>query len=152
MRNQNDKRRLERGASLVEMTCAVFLVTFGVMGVIQSSVSGLDHTRALAEYRIAARALENEIATLRALDFTALTPGADQPFRSNTPELEELHLATGSVKIRPADTSGLKEIRAQVRWIGEHGRPIVKTRRILIGDNFSGAENGLGTDDETQAQ
>ena len=124
----------DAGFSLIELTCALFIVTLGVFGIIQMYLVGMDKTRAVNEYAVAFQALNNEIETLRALPFEAFEEGKDLPFRSETPALERLVHARGTVTVvdRTAETPGLKQVRARLRWTGEHGRIIEKHVTTLI--------------------
>mgnify|MGYP001496035593 CR=1 FL=1 len=122
------------GFSLFELTCALFVITTGIFGVIQLYTLGLDKTKAANEYAIARTAIDNEIETLRALPFDELKNGRTESFRSRTPALEKLVNAKGIVVItdRTGDTRGLKQVEVILRWKGEYGRLIEKSMTTLI--------------------
>lgn len=126
------KRKGELGSALIELTCALFVVTLGVLGVLQMYSVGMDKTNAVNEYAIALRAVDNELETLRTLPFEELSNGK-HPFRSRTPELERLVRAAGTVTVTDyPGVQGLKEVHVFLRWTGEHGRIIEKQLTTLI--------------------
>ena len=127
-------RRRSAGFYLNELMCALFLVSAGLLGALQSHTLALEKAKWVSEYAIATRALANEIETLRALPFDALEPGRELPFRSATPELERLVRANATVTIadKSDDAPGLKQVRATVAWRGEHGRRIQKHLVTLV--------------------
>lgn len=122
------------GFSLIELTCALFIITVGVFGVFQMYSIALDKTRALKEYAVAQTALLNEIETLRSMPFDQLTDTDNGPFHSVTPEIKRLMKVQSVVTItdRSQNNRGLKEVQVTVRWIGEHGRRIEKRLTTLI--------------------
>ncbi len=124
---------LQRGFSLIELTCAMAVVSIGLGGVLHIYLHGIEKMRAVDEYETALCVLNNEIETLRAQSWDALEPGAGLPFRS-APLIEGLHLAETQVTIQDAFNGqpGLKQATARIRWIGEHGRPIEKELTTLI--------------------
>jgi Tfp pilus assembly protein PilV len=122
----------QRGSFLLEVTCAVFIITFGVMGVLQGHMVVWDKTKALQENAIAERALQNEMEYRRAQSFDALQNAEAAAFLSNTPELEKLHAAKAVVIIGDAGVPGLKEVTLRLRWRGEHGRLIEKSLSTLM--------------------
>jgi len=124
----------ECGLSLLELVAAIFVLTVGVMAVIQSQFVVLDKMRDVNEYHVATRALVNELEYLRALPFEGLAAGEGLPFRSVTPALERLHAAEGRVTIHPRAQGlpGLNEVMVQIRWRGEHGRWIEKRMDTLV--------------------
>jgi len=133
MKHVKRTTKTDAGLSLVETTCALFVATAGIFGVMQMHTTAISKTKAIAEYGIATEALNNELETRKALPFDALEPGSDQPFISDTPRLEHLHSARTTVDIRPVpDNNNLKEIRARIQWRGEHGRNIEKSFVTLI--------------------
>lgn len=131
---RSSRRRPRSGFSLIELTCALFVITTGIFGVIQLYTLGLDKTKAANEYAIARTAIDNELETLRALPFEELKSGTAKSFRSRTPALEKLVNAKGIVVItdRTGDTRGLKQVEVILRWKGEYGRLIEKSMTTLI--------------------
>lgn len=128
--------RRNSGFSLIELNCALFVVTAGIFGVLGTYQLVMDKTRALNEYALAERIVRNEIESLRALPFAALEAAEAAPFRSQTPGLERLVNATPTLTIldRAETAPGLKEVRARLAWTGEKGRTIRYELVTLIAD------------------
>ncbi len=126
--------RRTRGASLIELMTAIFVLTFGVMGALQLYYVQMDKTRTLHEYTVAHAALTAEIETLRASSFDALALGDAQPFSSTPPAFQFLHRPRGWVDVadRSGETAGLKAITVHLEWTGEHGRTIHRTLTTMI--------------------
>ncbi len=131
--NKRNSLPLNSGFSLVELTCALAVVSIGFGGVFHIYLHGLEKMRAVDEYEMALCALNNEIETLRAQPWDTLTPGEALSFRS-TPLIDGLHLAETQVTIQdvPEGPPGLRQATVQIRWIGEYGRHIEKTLTTLI--------------------
>jgi len=55
------------GFSLIELTCAMFIISLGLFAVVHVYLQGIEKMRAIDEYETALCALNNEIETLRAL-------------------------------------------------------------------------------------
>jgi len=123
------------GFSLMELTAALFVLSVGLLGAIQMYHVGVDKTRVLGEKAIAAAAIQNELETLRAAPFSALTNTEEGTFRSETPGLARLVNATGRVMIADEDCPGLKRVTVSIRWTGEHGRTIEQSVTTLIADD-----------------
>ena len=137
MANRAEKLLKDRaGTTLIELVAALFVITIGLFGVIEMYHFGIDKMHALNEYKIAMRAVQNEIETLRALPFSELRNTDDGDFRSETPEVATLVNATPEVII--TDYTGtenrLKHVEVSLKWTGEHGRTIEKRVTTLIAD------------------
>ena len=120
------------GFTLLELSCAIFILTIGVFGVIEMFYFGLNKVRALSEADVAMRAVQNEVEVLRGVPFAELgieTTG----FRSVTPETERLMNATPEVRIEDAGTA-LKKVVVSIAWTGENGRRVEKGVTTLIAD------------------
>ncbi len=129
---QRRNRRSTRGAALVELTCAIFIITVGVFGALQMYTLALTGAKVANEYSIAGRVLINEIETLRGSPFESLAAGKS-PFRSQTPEMDRLVRASGTVEIMEyPGVPDLKSVRVALRWVGEHGRVVEKQLNTLI--------------------
>ncbi len=128
--------RRNHGFSLIELNCALFVVTAGIFGALGTYQLVMDKTRALNEYALAERIVRNELECLRALPFAALEAGENTPFRTQTPGMERLVHATTAVDVRDrADVApGLKEVRARIAWTGEKGRTIDYELVTLVAD------------------
>lgn len=124
---------LSNGFSLVELTCALAVVSIGLGSVIHVYLRGIEKMRAIDEYETALCVLNNELETLRAQPWDALEPGDALPFRS-APHIEGLRLAETWAAIEDASggDAGLKQVTARIRWIGEHGRRIEKELTTFI--------------------
>lgn len=120
--------RSTQGFQLIELMCATFIVTAGLFGMMQMYIHGLRNIRAVNEYETAQIVLGNEMETLRALPFSKLLIGMEQPFRSYTPNMERMHLATGKVDIEAlaGGPDRLLKVTVRLQWIGDHGRLIQK--------------------------
>ena len=137
MANKTEKLLKDRaGLTLIELIAALFVLTVGMFGVIQMYHFGLDKMRALNEYAIAMRAIQNEVETLRSVPFSQLDNTDSGQFRSETPELAMLVNATPTVSITDYDggRKRLKQVTVSLRWTGEHGRTIEKKVTTLIAD------------------
>ena len=123
------------GFTLIELTAALFILTVGILGVIQMFHYGIAKMHAVNENAIVVRALQNEIETLRSLPFDELIEVRDAPFRSVTPELGKLVNTRALVTIETEpDNARLQRVTASVAWSGEHGRTIRKSLTTLIAD------------------
>lgn len=124
---------LRRGFTLLELTCAIFVISAGLFGILHIYLQGIDKMQAINEYETAICALSNEMEMLRTVPFDALELGNGQPFHSETPGLEHLHLAeTLTFIAAEEDDTALKRVTVRIRWIGEHGRRIEKELTTLI--------------------
>ncbi len=129
------KSPLDRGGfALLEAVTALFIAVTGLFGAFQMFQYGVDKIRVIHEYRIAARAIENELETLRAQPFETLEAGTNQAFLSVTPEAASLPAVRTRTEIKP-DTvapSRLKEVSITVRWRSENGRPVERRLTALV--------------------
>jgi len=129
------KNRLlaRNGFTLVELTCALFVISVGLFGVIHIYMRGMEKMNAINEYETALCALNNEMETLRATAWESQEPGEGLPFQSETPGVERLHLAETRTCIAVEnDNAALKRVTVRIRWTGEHGRRIEKKLTTLI--------------------
>ncbi len=123
------------GVSLLEAMAALFVLSVGLMGLMQMFVVAMDTTKEVYEQDVAARAIQNELETLRAqgwIDGSA--DNDDTPFVSVTPELQRLFNAKGSVQVRPyaENDAALREITLRVVWTSRHGRRVEKKATTLM--------------------
>ena len=131
--NKEHTLLLKHGFTLLELTCAIFVISVGLFGILHIYLQGIDKMQAINEYETALCALSNEMETLRTVPFDALELGDGLPFRSETPGLEHLHLAETLCFIAAEeDGAALKRVTVRIRWIGEHGRRIEKELTTLI--------------------
>ena len=135
------KNRLlsKRGHTLLELTCALFVISVGLFGVIHIYLSGLEKMNAINEYETALCALHNE-------------PGEGLPFLSETPGMERLYLAEAQTCITAEnDSAALKRVTVRIRWIGEHGRRIEKKLTTLIAQTDTLPEPVAGKEEYAHA-
>ncbi len=129
------KSPLDRGGfALLEASTALFIAVTGLFGAFQMFQYGVDKIRVIHEYRIAARAIENELETLRAQPFDALEAAADCPFLSVTPEVAALPALRARSAIRPDSVAParLKEVSITLLWRTENGRQVERRLTALI--------------------
>jgi len=122
----------DRGFTLLELTCALFIVTVAGFGAIQLYSTGMDKILEMREGDVALEVLRNEIEFLRARAFNSLE--STDNFATTTPAIETLHAAVSSVTVKPATTPGLKEVTVSLRWQSLHGRWIERSLTTLIAD------------------
>lgn len=125
-----------RGAALLEVSCALFIVTVGLFGVLQMYTSALNHTRYLLESDLAQNILENEVETLHGAGFDALNVGTTSAFHTESEALRRLHDAHTRVTVAP--TAGAerfaKTITLTVTWTGRTGRTITRSISTIVAD------------------
>jgi Tfp pilus assembly protein PilV len=124
------------GFSMIELVTALFVLTLGLFGTVQTYHVAMDKIRAARENAIAVRAIQNEVEVLRSMPFGELTDKANAPFSRPAPELDALVRATPEVSISPYGDAALrlKEVTVSVRWSGDNGRMITKAVTTLIAD------------------
>lgn len=139
--------RRNGGWSLVELMTALFVLSLGLMGVIQTYHFGLDKIRTMRESGIATRIVQNEVETLRALPFSALDDRKNAPFISPAPGLERLVNGTPALTIRPHPDPALrlKEATVSLRWSGDNGRTMERSATTLIADKGMAKRAARGT-------
>lgn len=129
------------GFSLLEMTAAIFILCFGVMGIMTTYHFGMEKIRTLREAAIVTQAVQNEIETLRALPFDQLHDGQQAALHGTTAGMEDLVNVTPLVSIKPhGEGLQLKEVSVSVRWTGDNGRTIEKAATTLIADKEGSAQ------------
>ena len=134
-------RNRTSGFTLIELMAALFVLTFGMFGVVQMYDFGLDKILMLRESATATRLVRNEIEMLRGRPFAELTDRENAPFAGPTPGLEDLVNGTPAVTIRPYGDPGLglKEVTVSLRWTGDNARTMERTTTTLIADKAGGA-------------
>lgn len=132
--NNASKTKARQGFMLIELVVALFILAVGLFGVIEIFHFGLGKLHATQESRIAMRAVQNEIETLRGMPFDELAAAEDAPFVSETPEMERLVNVRAGVTIRdyPEGEGKLREVTVTVVWTGEKGRRIEKRLTTLV--------------------
>lgn len=118
------------GASYLELTASLFILSVGILGSFQLFHFTLDRMRVVKEDGIAMCAVQNEIEWLRARPFEEIALG-EGPFASSTPETSQLVNAQSRVQVdfvNPMQPD-LKRVEAIVTWRGDQGRTV--TRRVV---------------------
>ena len=130
------KRPNNGGFTLLELTCALFVITVAGFGAIQLYSIGLDKMAEMREHDVALEVLRNELELLRAQPFAALADG--MPPAAATPVLESLHEPALAVAVADGGAPGLKEVSVTLRWQSRHGRWIGRSLTTLIADKGVG--------------
>jgi len=130
---KNSKRA---GFTLLELTCALFVITVAGFGAIQLYSIGLDKMAEMRENDVALEALRNEIELIHAQPFSALADGMAPAVAA--PTLESLHKPALSVAVADGGVPGLKEVTVTLRWQSRHGRWIGRSLTTLIADKGTG--------------
>lgn len=123
--------RHNHGFSLLELTCALFVITVAGFGSIQLYSIGMDKIVMMREYDIATEVLRNEMEQLRAEPCSAL--GVRTVFEAASPALEGLHRPETAIQALDR-APGLKEVTVSLRWQSRHGRWIGRELTTLIAD------------------
>jgi hypothetical protein len=128
-------KKRNQGFSLLELTCAIFVVTVAGFGSIQLYSIGMDKIVMMQEYDVATVQLRNEVERLRSLPFDALVDGMAGAPPSAT--LETLHDPVLAIKTSER-APGLREVVVTLTWQSRGGRAITRELTTLIADH--GAE------------
>jgi Tfp pilus assembly protein PilE len=130
----------QAGFTLLELVAAFFILSVGVFGAMTMYHFGIAKTKAVSENRAVLNAIQNEVECLRALPFGELENRQAGPFLATSPTFKRLVNVTPALTIRdyPGVEGRLKEVTAQIRWTGEHGRTIAKSVTTLIADTGPG--------------
>jgi prepilin-type N-terminal cleavage/methylation domain-containing protein len=123
------RHRSNSGFTLIELTCALFIVTTAGFGAIQLYSIGIDKILEMREFDVATELLRNEMEQIRTLSFDAVA-NRDSLYNPS-PASESLHKAEGAVRITDA-AAGLKEVTVTLRWQARHGRWITRSLTTRI--------------------
>lgn len=124
--------RNNRGFSLLELTCAIFVVTVAGFGSIQLYSVGMDKIIMMREYDVATSELRNEVERLRSLPFDAVSDGmAVSPPSAALATLSEPLLTVAATERSP----GLKAVDVSLTWNSRGGRTIMRKLTTLIADH-----------------
>ena len=132
----HSKRR--EGFTLLELTCALFVITVAGFGALQLYSTAMDRIVDMRDYDVAAEILRNEIETLRALPFNEIHD--HMAARSGTPALESLHKPELTVAVRPGAYPALKEVTVTLRWQVRQGRQVTRALTTLLADRTGGVQ------------
>ena len=131
MRDTARKRRHNAGFSLLEFTCALFVITVAGFGSIQLYSIGMNKIVMMREYDMATVTLRNEVERLRALPYATLADG--MAASSTQADLETLHEAVFAINVSER-ASGLREVAVALTWQSRGGRSITRELTTLIAD------------------
>lgn len=131
MRDTERKRGRNAGFSLLEFTCALFVIMVAGFGSIQLYSIGMSKIVMMREYDAATATLRNEIERLRAVPFDSLNDA--MAASSSTDDLETLHQPILSVKTSER-APGLREVVVELTWKSRGGRSITRELTTLIAD------------------
>lgn len=124
--------RHNRGFSLLELTCAIFVVTVAGFGSIQLYSVGMDKIIMMREYDVATSELRNEVERLRSLSFDSVSDGmAVSPPSAAMATLSEPLLTVAATERSP----GLKAVEVSLAWKSRGGRTITRKLMTLIADH-----------------
>lgn len=129
-------RKCDTGFTLLELTCALFVITVAGFGAIQLYTLGLDKIAEMREFDVASEVLRNEIEVLRARPFASLEDG--MALQSSTPAMESLHRPEMKVAVAPGAVPGLKEVTVSLHWQSRHGRFIERSLATRIAAKGAG--------------
>jgi len=135
MCKQCGARARNGGFSLLELTCAIFVVTVAGFGSIQLYSLGMGKITMMREYDMATVTLRNEVERLRAMPFASITDGMAVSAPPAT--LETLYEPALAIKTSER-APGLKEVALALTWQSRGGRSITRELTTLIADK--GAE------------
>lgn len=125
-----------RGAALLEITCALFLITTGLFGVLQMYAHALEHTAWQVESDLAETVLSNELETVHAVGFGGLALGEHAAFLSDTRARNRLKgLATRrTVSPTPGVEAFARTVTVSVSWRARTGRTVEKSVTTIVAD------------------
>ena len=125
------KRGRNAGFSLLEFTCALFVITVAGFGSIQLYSIGMNKIVMMREYDAATATLRNEVERLRALPYEALADG--MAASSSPADLETLHEPVVAINVSER-APGLREVAVALTWQSRGGRSITRELTTLIAD------------------
>lgn len=132
------QQRLDRnrGFTLLELTCALFIITVAGFGTIQLYNVGVNKILVMQELDVASELLRNEMETLRAMPFDMVTSG--DTLSNPSAALTALHRPETTIRV--ADLSpGLKEVSVTLKWQSRHGRWIERALVTRVARKGEGA-------------
>lgn len=123
--------RNNRGFSLLELTCAIFVVTVAGFGSIQLYSVGMSKIVMMREYDVATAELRNEVERLRSLPFEAVSDA----MAVSEASVARATLAEPRMSIKASERApGLKEVVVTLNWQSRGGRSITRELTTLIAD------------------
>lgn len=128
----NHRKKCRHGLSLVEVLCAMSLITGGVFASMQVFQQSANQMRTLAQEQLALRVLENEIELMRGATMS-VEPGENLPLASGPEELSQLPQASGVRTVFPhGQVPGLARVVVRLQWSGPHGRLMTRSLTTLV--------------------
>lgn len=129
-----DPHNRVRGMALLESVTALFVAVVGLTGTLQMLQFSVDKIRAVEQYAIAGRVLQNELETLRAQPYESLVESERREFLSASPELEALPVADAYCVVRPGTVmpARIREVTVVIAWSTEHGRRAERRLTTLV--------------------
>lgn len=112
------------GFTLLELTCALFVITTAGFGALQLYNVGLERIMEIGELDVATETLRNEMEHTRLLPFDQLQDR--EGFTNPSPALDRLHEATVAIEVSEVSPS-LKVVNVTLRWQSRHGRWITRS-------------------------
>lgn len=126
------RQKDNRGFSLLELTCAIFVVTVAGFGSIQLYSVGMDKIVMMREYDVATAELRNEVERLRAMPFETIADG----MAVSAPSTALATLYEPILAIKASERSpGLKAVEVSLAWKSRGGRTITRKLDTLIADH-----------------
>ena len=120
------KRRKNGGFTLLELVCALFIITTAGFGALQLYHVGLARMAEMRDFDVAAELLRNEMEYLRSQPYEAVVSGNE--FATSTPATESIYEVTPTVAVEEV-APGLKNVTLSVRWQSRNGR--WHTRKLM---------------------
>lgn len=123
------RQNQNRGFTLLELTCALFIITVAGFGTIQLYNVGVNKILVMQELDVASELLRNEMETLRAAPFDTVTSG--NTLTNPSAAFTALHRPEATIKVADL-TPGLKEVSVSLKWQSRHGRWIERALTTRI--------------------
>jgi Tfp pilus assembly protein PilV len=124
------KKLDHKGFTLVEVLIGVYILAFGVVGVLLTLTKTAAFISAVRQNAIATYAAQEEIEKIRAMDFTSLL---SQGTSFTSSAFNELNHASGALTIEDVFSSNnIRRVTVQVSWTGLGGRPVSKSLSTLV--------------------
>lgn len=132
------------GFTLLELVCALFIITTAGFGALQLYHIGIDKTKVVAEHDIATSILKGEMERLRTVPFADLS--RHEAFAAMPPEAAVLHEPEGFLDMEQV-MPGLTSVTVTLRWQSRHGRWVTRSLTTRIANKGAplpepGAEGG----------
>jgi Tfp pilus assembly protein PilV len=125
-----NKKKGRCGFTLVEVLIGVYIMAFGVLGVLLTLTKTSAFMSAVRQNAIATHAAQEEIEKIRAMDFTSLL---SQGPSFTASAFNELKNATGTLTVENIFSSNdIRRVTVLVSWSGLNGQPVSKSLSTLV--------------------